>query len=493
MYFHQLLKSCRRFSSKILRFNLSTQTVQEQVTTFQRSIDYRINVEKISDRIQPSLVLRKLVDRSLICSSFPDILIDNLAEFDNVQPKVYLGFDPTTDSLHIGNLITLNAALHLFANGFEIYILIGGGTCKLGDPSGRNTDRPAIDWATVKKNSDSIAQQIQNLFANFTKYFLVGKKQKLKPVRFMNNAKWYSDLNVVEFLDEFGRQFRVKHLLEKQAIKSRLSETGLNLNEFLYQILQAYDFLKIYDDHGCLLQLGGTDQIGNVHAGHDLVKKLRAKDAVGIFSPLLTDENGEKLGKSLGNALYLNPHRTSPFHFYQHLFKLHDTLVQKYMYLLTNLPIREIDRICDKHTKIPENREAQKILAEQLTLLVHGETGVRSALKTTEVLFHNKIEHLLTMTSEEINSAFKDIPQIQLKFRPDCTALELALATGHFTTEDEALLWLNRGSFYVNSIKVREPKCIMVRDCHILSNGLSLIKIGKKRDDIYLIRWDYSA
>lgn len=216
-----------------------------------------------------------LSERGLISCTFPDTLLARLSELSNKDDyrAVYAGFDPTADSLHIGNLVVLCSLLHLYSAGHDVIALIGGATAHLGDPSGKKTERPRMAPEVIAKNSEALLTQLDGIFENFTNHIFTGSKQSLQPVRIINNLQWYSELTAVEFLSQVGREFRISHMLQKQMVKNRLAEEhgGLALSEFCYQVFQAYDWVRLSQEFNCNVQLGGTDQIGNIHAGRDLV------------------------------------------------------------------------------------------------------------------------------------------------------------------------------------------------------------------------------
>lgn len=292
---------------------------------------------------------------------------------------VYAGFDPTADSLHVGNLLVLMNLLHWQRGGHQVIALLGGATGLIGDPSHRTSERSELSDLVAKENIESIGQNIRTIFENHSKYFWEDEKDQLKAPIVLNNLEWYQGLNVIDFIRGVGKHFRLGTMMGRTSVQSRLnSEGGMSFTEFSYQIFQAYDWLCLAKTHNCCFQIGGNDQMGNMVSGYDLITKLSDKKVYALTLPLITAEGGKKFGKSVGNAVWLSPEKSSSFQLYQFFIRSKDSDVENYLKLFTFLPLGRIEEIIRAHQKAPEKREAQRILAENVTLLVHGGTKIRA-------------------------------------------------------------------------------------------------------------------
>lgn len=286
---------------------------------------------------------------------------------------MYAGFDPTADSLHVGNLLILMNLLHWQRAGHQVIALVGGATGLIGDPSHRKSERLEMEAFLVEENLNLIIKSIETIFENHEKYFWKDPSSKLNPIKIVNNIDWYNDVNVIEFIRRVGKHFRLGTMLGRTSVQSRLkSDSGMSFTEFTYQIFQAYDWLHLLKTYDCHFQIGGSDQMGNIVAGHDLISRTTKKSVYGLTLPLVTAEGGKKFGKSTGNAVWLSPNRSSSFQLYQFFIRTADTDVEKFLNLFTFLSAPEINEIVEGHKKDPGKREAQKILAEEVTVLVHG-------------------------------------------------------------------------------------------------------------------------
>lgn len=274
--------------------------------------------------------------------------------------------------MHIGNLLVLINLLHWQRCGHQVIILLGGATGLIGDPSFRKTERVEIDHLILKENIECIRSDIKNIIANHAKYFCRNHKH-LAPIKILNNIEWYKDMNVLSFIKQIGKYFRMGTMLGRSSVRSRLESTsGMSFTEFTYPLLQAYDWLHLHRKYNCLFQVGGQDQMGNIVSGYDLVTKCTKDQVYGLTLPLVTAECGQKFGKSTGNAVWLSPTKSSCFQLYQFFIRIEDANVEKFLHLFTFLPVCKIKKIVEEHFKRPELRQAQKILAEEVTILVHG-------------------------------------------------------------------------------------------------------------------------
>ncbi|TFY65347.1 hypothetical protein EVJ58_g2026 [Rhodofomes roseus] len=333
------------------------------------------------------------------------------------QPQVvYAGVDPTAKYLHVGHLLPLLCLLHFQLRGHKIISLvcillhtsqsclidnrqIGGATGLIGDPSGRSTERPLAAASVVEDNVTSLSDAIQRFFAGAMEYArkrLPPSETQLSLPDVRNNLHWFKDMGLLEFLRTVGIYHRVNNMMARESVRARLSsQQGISFTEFTYQLLQSYDFLRLHKDAGCNIQLGGSDQWGNIVAGIDLINHVNAASSpdgkpdkgYGIVTPLLTTASGEKFGKSAGNAVSLDPSVTNVFDFYQFFLRTTDADVGRYLKMFTLLPIAKIDEVVQNHERAPELRTAQRLLAEEVTELIHGKDGVRRAVAATAVLY----------------------------------------------------------------------------------------------------------
>lgn len=286
---------------------------------------------------------------------------------------VYAGFDPTASSLHIGNLLILMNLLHWQRARHQVIALVGGATGLIGDPSHRKSERVEIEKHLIEENVKSITKNIETIFNNHAKYIWKNKQEDLKPLIIINNLDWYTNVNIIDFIRNVGKYFRMGTMLSRSSVQSRLnSDTGMSFTEFSYQVFQAYDWFQLMKRYKCRFQIGGSDQMGNIMSGYDLITKTGKNEVYGITLPLITAEGGKKFGKSLLNAVWLSPTKSSSFQLYQYFIRTKDSDVERFLKLFTFLPLHKITEIVNAHMKNPEERIAQKLLADQVTLLVHG-------------------------------------------------------------------------------------------------------------------------
>ncbi|HJH33900.1 MULTISPECIES: tyrosine--tRNA ligase [Ligilactobacillus] len=314
--------------------------------------------------------------------------------------SLYCGTDPTGDSLHIGHLIPFIMLKRFEMAGHHPYILVGGGTGSIGDPSGRKTERQLQTKEQVEHNVQALTEQVTRLFGGSGH------------VTFVNNFDWLSQFNLLDFLRDYGKEFNVNTMIRKDVVASRL-ENGISFTEFTYQILQSIDFLTLYRDHDVQLQIGGSDQWGNITAGIDLIHKKEGQDAkvFGLTIPLMLKADGTKFGKTAGGAVWLDPKKTSPYEFYQFWLNQDDRDVVKYLKYFTFLSHDEIDALAEKVKTQPEKREAQRALAREVTTFVHGEDAMHEAEKISEILFSGDIKEL---TAEQVEQVFGKMPSVEV-------------------------------------------------------------------------------
>lgn len=277
-------------------------------------------------------------------------------------------------------------------------------------------------------------------------------------------------------------------MLNKTSVQSRLqSEQGLSFTEFTYQIFQAYDWLHLLQNYDCRFQIGGSDQMGNIMSGHELISRTSKKEVFGLTLPLITNEEGDKFGKSAGNAIWLDKNKTSEFVFYQFFVRLSDAETENLLKLLTFIPIFEVEDMIEKHRRNPELREAQKKLAHNLTLLVHGEEGLKKALVVSDALYSGDVHALGELKPQEVPQLFSGASYAELRMEPGTTMIKAAMQVKCFPTEMDALRIITAGGFYINQKRSTNPSEMLTPDIHILPNGISLFRVGKK--NYYIVKW----
>lgn len=411
--------------------------------------------------------------------------------FTRGQQSIYAGFDPTADSLHVGNLLVIMGLIHCQRAGHRPIALVGGATGLIGDPSGRKTERNQLGETVIETNLKAIEQQLRRVFENHENCLWDSKKQKLPlaPLIIVNNADWYADLQLIDFVANMGRHFRMGSMLSRSSVQSRLeSEDGMSFTEFTYQIFQAYDWLHLLRRHNCCFQMGGSDQTGNLMTGHELISRVeRKREVFGLTLPLVTTEEGDKFGKSVGNAVWLDGNKTSPFALYQFFLRMPDSEVEKLLKLFTFIPLPQVEQLMREHTKEPEKRKAQTLLAEDVTLLVHGESGLKQAERVTNALYKGNVEGLAELNLSEIQQTFQGATMVNLLTEPGMSILELAMKAKCFPTETDAVRIINAGGFYVNQKRVQNIAEVLTTGVHILRNGISLLRVGKR--NFYIVRW----
>lgn len=386
--------------------------------------------------------------------------------------KVYAGFDPTADSLHLGNLVGMVVLRWMQKYGHTPIVLLGGATGMIGDPSGKSMERPLLDAATVESN----IRQIRTQFEQILDFFDL----QAKPV-IVNNGSWFSSMSVVDFLRDVGKHFRIGAMLGKEMVRSRMeSEEGISFTEFSYQLLQGYDFCYLFQKHGVVLQMGGSDQWGNITAGIDLTRKLTGKPVYGLTWPLLTRSDGKKFGKSEGGAIWLSPDKCSPYEMYQYLYRVPDLDVIKLLKMVTFVDLEEIARIeasMKRSDYVPNT--AQKRLAEEITKIVHGEEGVVAALRATEAAAPGKSGDI---NPEVLEKNLADMPHTTLPFAEVIghRFVDVAAKTGLFPSKSEAVRMIGQGGAYLNHQKVEDPQLKVVQD-DLVGGRFLVLGAGKKK------------
>jgi len=387
---------------------------------------------------------------------------------------VYAGFDPSSDSLQVGNFVTIMGLCHFQRCGHKVIAVVGGATGMIGDPSGKSSERQLLTAEQVEKNLAGIKENLSR-FLDF--------EHPTAPAKILNNNDWFKDFTFIDFLRDVGKHFRMGSMLSKDSVRSRLeSENGMSFTEFSYQLLQSYDFLRLLDDHDCTVQLGGTDQWGNITAGTDLIHKLRDRRAYGVTMPLVCDSSGQKFGKSAGNAIYLDARKTSYFDFYQFFVRTADEDVIRFMRIFTFMPEEEIQEYARKLAEAPEKREAQIRLAEDITRRVHGEEGLRIAQRSTEVLYGAAMDGL---KADELLAVFANVPSTELPRNQVVgqPVMNVAADAGLCKSRGEARRLVQGGGLSINNRRVTDiSECVAESD--IIDGKLLVLRSGKKRNHI---------
>ncbi len=392
----------------------------------------------------------------------------NLSDILFEKRKAYLGIDPTADSLHVGNLVPVFLMKHLADAGHEIVFLVGGGTGMIGDPR-ESGERVLLDMETVEKNTNTIRSQLQNIF---------GKKEYV----IFNNVDWLSKLGIIEFLRDIAKYFTVNQLIKRDIIKNRLdAEDPLSFTEFSYSLLQAYDFLHLYKTEGVNLQIGGSDQWANIISGIDLIRRKEGASSYALTTPIITDKKtGKKFGKSEGNAVWLDPNKTSPFKFYQFWLNVSDEGLETYFKIFTFLSLNEISQMLLDHEPNPQNRLGQKKLAYEVTKIIHGEEAAEAASRVSEIVFGD-ISHLTTLSESEINFLIDGMPGYALnnhQFENGVNVIEIMAESGLVPSRSECRRLVENKGVYINDKTVSSVD--QVFSSEELVQNVAVLRVGKK-------------
>jgi len=384
---------------------------------------------------------------------------------------LYCGFDPTAKSLHIGHLLHLITLKRFQIAHHQPIVLIGGGTGLIGDPSGKKTERPLNSSATVNKWKKEIAEQVKNIFST-----------SKNSVIFVDNYEWLGKVKTIDFLRDIGKYFTVPYMLAKESIKNRL-ESGISFTEFSYMVLQAFDFYHLAEKYHCELQIGGSDQWGNITAGVELVKKKLNKEVFGLSSPLVTKSDGTKFGKTASGTIWLDAELTSPYQFYQFWINTDDTDVIIFLKYFTFLSRDKIEKLATKVKQEPEKKLAQKTLALEVTKLVHGETAAEQAEKISQALFYGKIKSL---TLKELETAFQDVPSFTFKSITKIPLVDLLVKASVSSSKRQAREDIQNKIININGQIFNQIDQTISRSTCLYKKYL-VVKRGKK--NYYLVSW----
>lgn len=386
---------------------------------------------------------------------------------------VYAGYDPTAASLHVGNLVPTVMLARLQRAGHRPIALVGGATGMIGDPSGKSDERNLLDPDTLAANAAAIHKQLERFFD-----FGDGPTGAIMA----NNADWFRGISYIDFLRDYGKLLTVSYMTAKDSVKSRLQDraAGISYTEFSYMLLQAYDFVHLAETHGCRLQLGGSDQWGNITAGIELQRKLGRPPIYGLTGPLLLDASGEKMGKTAsGNRIWLDPDRTSPYAFYQYWLNIDDADVERLLKVFSWRPLDEILEIARAHAVAPEKRQGQRILAEDFTTWVHGAEATRSAIAASQVMFGGSLDNL---TDADLRPLMADVPWTHVsrdELASGIPLLDLLTQAKLAQSKGAARRLVQGGGAYINNLRVADPgKVVTLAD--LGTESMLVLRAGKK-------------
>ncbi|WP_185870469.1 tyrosine--tRNA ligase [Blattabacterium cuenoti] len=388
---------------------------------------------------------------------------------------IYIGFDPTSDSLHLGSLLPIIILIHFQKMGHKSLVLIGGATGLIGDPSDKYDRRIFLSKKTLHKNIESIKNQLCKLLEFHS------EKAEL-----LNNFNWMKNISFLKFIRDIGKHFTINYMISKDSVKKRIhnKNDGISFTEFSYSLIQGYDFFYLNQKKNCFLQVGGSDQWGNIITGIELIRKKTGKKAYGITFPLITKSNGKKFGKSEKEEnIWLDKNRTSPYKFYQFWINVSDVEIEKFIKIYTFLPQEEIHSLILKHRNNPEKRFLQRKLAYEMTKWVHGNEAYEKVIKISNLLFEKKYTNTLLQSLDEktLFSIYQNIPNMlfsKKKFEKGIYLLDLLILSKFFSSKSKANRALNANSIYINKIPIK--KNILLNKKNIIKKRYILLQFGKK-------------
>jgi tyrosyl-tRNA synthetase len=395
----------------------------------------------------------------------------------------YIGFDPTADSLHIGSLVPIILLMHFQKAGHNPIALVGGATGMVGDPSGKSDERNLLDEATLNKNVAGVKAQLAR-FLNF-------ESTSENAAELVNNYDWMKDISLIDFVRDVGKHITVNYMMAKDSVKKRLdadSQSGMSFTEFTYQLFQGYDFYHLFKEKNCVLQMGGSDQWGNITTGTELVRRKAQGKAYALTCKLITKADGTKFGKTAGGNVWLDANRTSPYKFYQYWLNSSDEDAESYIKIFTFLAKETIESLIAQHKEAPHLRILQKKIGEEVTKMTHGEEAYENAIKASNILFGNSTaEDLKSLNEQTFLDVFDGVPQAEIERTVIENGLEIVPAfaeTGFLKSNGEVRRALSENSISVNKEKVKEDFVITTSD--LIANKFVLLQRGKK--SYYLLR-----
>lgn len=398
--------------------------------------------------------------------------------------SAYVGFDPTADSLHIGNLVPIMLLAHYQRCGHKPFALVGGATGMIGDPSGKSNERNLLDEKTLRHNQEAIKAQLS--------HFLDFESSTENAAVLVNNYDWMKNFSFLEFIRDVGKHITVNYMMAKDSVKNRISAEstdGMSFTEFTYQLVQGYDFLHLYKANDCTIQMGGSDQWGNITTGTELIRRIGNGKGFAITCPLITKSDGSKFGKSEGGNVWLDANRTSPYKFYQYWLNSSDEDAEKYIKIFTFLTQTDIESIVKTHKEAPHQRGLQKRLAQELTIMVHSEADFVNAEKASNILFSKSFkEDIKTLDEKTFLDVFEGVPQAELTkadFNDGVDMIAaLAAKTNFLSSNGEARRALKENSVSVNKEKVKEDYVLSTED--LINDAYIILNKGKR--NTYIIK-----
>jgi len=422
--------------------------------------------------------MNKLIEELKWRGMIQDIMPGTEEQLNKEQTTGYIGFDPTADSLHIGSLVPILLLVHLQKAGHKPIALVGGATGMVGDPSGKSDERNLLDEATIRKNAEGVKKQLEK--------FLDFDTSKQNAAEMTNNIDWFKNITFLDFIRDIGKHITVNYMMAKDSVKNRLAgESGMSFTEFTYQLVQGYDFYWLFNNHKCKLQMGGSDQWGNIVTGTELIRRKTSKEAFAFTCPLITKADGGKFGKTEKGNIWLDPIRTSPYQFYQFWLNASDDDATKWIKIFTFRPKDEIEKMISEHKADPAGRKLQHALAEDLTIFVHGADELQKAIETTGKLFSGNTT-AESMSEDELSSieGIMKCSYSITSLQQGVEALTFLTETNIFTSKGEARKMIQNGGLSINRKKVNDAQSI-VNSSMLLHNKFILVQKGKK--NYYLV------
>jgi tyrosyl-tRNA synthetase len=433
--------------------------------------------------------MKNLVEELRWRGLFHDMMPGTDEQLLKEATTAYIGFDPTADSLHIGSLVQIILLMHLRKSGHKAIALVGGATGMIGDPSGKSNERNLLDEATLNHNVEGI-KSVLSRFLDFD------AKDENAPI-LVNNYDWMKDFSFIDFARDIGKRITVNYMMSKDSVKKRLSgeegAEGMSFTEFTYQLIQGYDFYHLNKHHNCLLQMGGSDQWGNITTGTELVRRMNVGNeekskAFALTTPLITKADGSKFGKSEGGNVWLDADKTSVYKFYQFWLNSTDVDAEKYIKIFTFLDKETIEKLIAEHNEAPHLRALQKRLAEEITVMVHSAADLENAIAASNAFFSPTMDELKKLDEKTFLEVFDGVPQAEISMEDLNAGLDmiaaLAAKTNFLASNSDARRELKQNSIYLNKEKVGEDKIITKED--LINNQFLLLQKGKK--NYYVIK-----
>ena len=419
--------------------------------------------------------------RGMIHDEMPGIN-DHLTDSCRVS---YTGFDPTSDSLHIGSLVPIMLLAHFQRSGHKPIVLIGGATGMIGDPSGKSSERNLLDEKILSKNQKAIKKQLSH-FLNFD-------SNEKNSALILNNFDWMSKFTLLEFIRDIGKHISVNYMMSKDSVKNRISSessSGMSFTEFTYQLVQGYDFLHLYKNYKCTIQMGGSDQWGNITTGTELIRRVDSGKGYALTCPLITKSDGSKFGKTEGGNIWLDPNKTSVFKFYQYWLNTSDLDAEKYIKIFTFLSENEIDNIINTHKLEPHKRSLQKVLAKEITIIVHSINSFKQAEQASSILYSKTFKQDIELIDEStFLDVFEGVPFVEINKADLLNGIDMISAlsskTDFLNSNSEARRAIKENSISINKSKIKEDYLIQTKD--LINDKYVIINKGKR--NTYIIKF----